>query len=87
MTDASTSLTLRPAWNALVAHHEQVRNLHLRTLFANDPGRGERLTVEAAGLFFDYSKNRVTDESLTLLVQLAKSQGCAIRIGARCSAA
>ena len=62
----------RPAWKALEAHCQTLRNRHLRDLFADDPGRGERLTAEAAGLFVDYSKNRVTDETLRLLVQLAE---------------
>ena len=55
--------TSRPAWKALEAHVRAIRDLHLRTLFADDPARGERLTAEAAGLFLDYSKNRVTDET------------------------
>ena len=54
----------RHAWRALEAHHREVRDLHLRDLFADDPARGERLTAEAAGLFLDYSKHRVTDETL-----------------------
>jgi glucose-6-phosphate isomerase len=64
-------LTARPAWKALEAHHEQVRGSHLRTLFATDPKRGERLAVKAVGIYLDYSKNRVTDETLKLLLQLA----------------
>jgi glucose-6-phosphate isomerase len=64
-------LTERPAWKALETHFQAVRSLHLRKLFADDPKRGERLTADAVGLFFDYSKNRVTDETLALLVQLA----------------
>ena len=79
MTDMSTSLTTRPAWKALVAHHELVRGLQLRTLFADDPTRGERLTAEGAGLFLDYSKNRVTDETMNLLVQLADESGLKAR--------
>ena len=71
MTAPNASLTTRPAWKALVAHYEQVRNVHLRTLFAGDPTRGERLTAEAAGVYLDYSKNRITDDTLRLLVQLA----------------
>ena len=69
------TLTQRPAWKALTAHHQKVRGLHLRELFAEDPKRGERLTVEAAGLFLDYSKNRVTDQTIKLLLQLAKESG------------
>src|SRR5262249_29128327 len=68
-------LTQRPAWKALKSHYEKIRNIHLRTLFADDPKRGERLTVEAVGLFLDYSKNRVMDETLRLLVQLAQESG------------
>ena len=65
-------LTSRPAWKALQAHYDKVRQLHLRELFSNDAKRGERLAIEAAGLYLDYSKNRVTDETLKLLVQLAR---------------
>src|SRR6266404_2170372 len=65
------SLTDRPAWKALVANHARVKDVHLRTLFADDAGRGERLTAEAAGLFVDYSKHRVTDETVRLLLALA----------------
>lgn len=65
------SLTQRPAWQALAAHFAQIQGLHLRTLFADDPQRGQRLTAEAAGLFLDYSKHRVTDETLRLLLALA----------------
>jgi glucose-6-phosphate isomerase len=70
------------AWKALATHHKQVRDLHLRDLFASDPARGERLTLEAAGLFFDYSKNRITDETLKLLLQLAEESGLRSRIDA-----
>ncbi|HEX6471110.1 MAG TPA: glucose-6-phosphate isomerase [Streptosporangiaceae bacterium] len=62
----------RPAWQALERHHAQIEGRHLRDLFADDPERGERLCAEAAGLYLDYSKNRVTDETLRLLVQLAR---------------
>jgi glucose-6-phosphate isomerase len=65
----------RPAWAALQAHHKQIAPLHLRKLFADDPERGERLTLEAAGIYLDYSKNRVTDETLSLLVKLADESG------------
>jgi len=75
-------LTSRPAWKALAAHHAKIRDLHLRKLFEDDPGRGERLTLEAAGLFCDYSKNRVTEETLKLLVQLAEESGLRERIDA-----
>jgi glucose-6-phosphate isomerase len=64
-------LTERPAWNTLAAHYDSVARLHLRKLFSDDPKRGERMTVEGAGLYLDYSKNRITDETLSLLVQLA----------------
>ena len=67
-----SQVTERPAWKALTAHYEQVRNLHLRQLFADDSTRGKRLSVEAVGLYLDYSKNRVTDETLKLLFDLAK---------------
>jgi glucose-6-phosphate isomerase len=75
-------LTERQAWNALAAHHQSVRALHLRQLFADDPKRGERMTAEAASLYLDYSKNRITDETLTLLVQLAEQSGLRGRIDA-----
>src|SRR6266849_9455843 len=82
MDKKTKSLTERRAWDALVAHHQKVRDLHLRKLFADDPKRGERLTVEAVGLYLDYSKNRVTDETLRLLVQLADESGLRARIDA-----
>ena len=72
MTATIQSPTERPAWKALAAHHKQVQKLHLRQLFAADPKRGEQMTAEAAGLFLDYSKNRVTDETLKLLIRLAE---------------
>src|SRR5262245_42778297 len=72
----------RPAWKALVAHHQKIRDLHLRKLFADDPTRGKRMTAEAVGLFLDYSKNRVIDETLKLLVQLADESGLRGRIDA-----
>jgi glucose-6-phosphate isomerase len=62
----------RPAWKALETHYQEIKGTHLRQLFADDPTRGERLTAEGAGLFLDYSKNRVTDETLKLLVDLAQ---------------
>ena len=71
----STKLQDRSAWSALSAHHQKLAPLHLRELFAKDPGRAERLTVEAAGIFLDYSKNRVTDETLALLGRLADESG------------
>src|SRR5664279_114485 len=72
-------LTQRPAWKALQSHYDKVRNIHLRTLFAEDPSRGERLTLDAVGLFLDYSKNRITDETLKLLVKLARESGLEAR--------
>ncbi|HMF53161.1 MAG TPA: glucose-6-phosphate isomerase [Edaphobacter sp.] len=71
----STSLVDQPAWKALQAHSEQIRGRHLRELFAEDASRGERLTAEAEGIFLDYSKNRVTDETLKLLFELAEQVG------------
>jgi len=75
-------LTERNAWKALETHFETVRELHLRTLFADDPQRGERMTAEAAGFYLDYSKNLVTDETLRLLLQLAEESGLRGRIDA-----
>src|SRR5437867_2037362 len=75
-------LTERRAWNALAAHQQKVRALHLRQLFADDPTRGERMTAEAVGFYLDYSKNRLTDETLTLLLQLAEESGLRGRIEA-----
>jgi glucose-6-phosphate isomerase len=68
-------LRQRQSFKELEAHHEQIKDRHLRELFAQDPGRGERLTAQAAGLYLDYSKNRVTDETLRLLVALARESG------------
>ena len=65
-----------PAWNALESHATTMTRTHLRQLFADDPKRGERMALEAVGLYLDYSKNRVTDETLRLLVQLAEESGC-----------
>jgi len=75
-------LTQRPAWKALAAHHKKIAGKHLRELFAKDPKRGERFTASAAGLFLDYSKNRVTDETLKLLIKLAEESGLKARIEA-----
>ncbi|MGA8482343.1 MAG: glucose-6-phosphate isomerase [Chthoniobacterales bacterium] len=82
MTAGIQSVTARPGWKALESHHQKLRELHLRQLFADDPKRGERLTTEAVGLYLDYSKNRVTDETLKLLVQLAEECGLRARIDA-----
>ncbi|HEX9622933.1 MAG TPA: glucose-6-phosphate isomerase [Streptosporangiaceae bacterium] len=78
----TTPLRSRPAWAALAEHHEKIKDLHLRDLFAADADRGERLTLEAAGLFLDYSKNRITDETLELLFELAAQSALADRIEA-----
>ena len=82
MPERIAPLVERKAWKALTAHHRTIRDAHLRDLFADDPARGERLTAEAAGLFLDYSKNRVTDETLSLLRQLAEESGLRARIDA-----
>ncbi len=79
---ATRPLRERPAWKALEAHHEKLQDIHLRRLFADDPGRGERLTIEAAGLFLDYSKNRITGETVGLLLQLAAESDLRGRIDA-----
>ena len=70
------------AWKALTAHHDTIGHLHLRRLFADDPARGERMTAEAVGLYLDYSKNRITDETLGLLLRLAEESGLRGRIDA-----
>jgi glucose-6-phosphate isomerase len=82
MTAGIAPLIARPAWKALEAHYEKIRGTHLRTLFAHDPERGRRLTAEAVGLYLDYSKNRITDETLALLLQLAEESGLRTRIDA-----
>src|SRR5246500_2070578 len=76
------TITELPIWKALSAHSQKVGRLHLRELFAQDPKRGERLTAEAAGLYLDYSKNRITDETLDLLLQLAEEPRLRARIDA-----
>ena len=76
-SDTTMALASRPAWQALAAHHAKIGATHLRELFTADPGRGERFTLEAAGLYLDYSKNRITDETLQLLSALASD--CALR--------
>jgi glucose-6-phosphate isomerase len=76
------SAVKRPAWKALEDHYKSIQKTHLRNLFADDPKRGERLTVEALGIYLDYSKNRVTDETLKLLVQLAEESGLQARVDA-----
>jgi glucose-6-phosphate isomerase len=82
MTADSQAATAYPAWKALETHYRQIRDMHLRTLFAKDPGRGERMTLEAAGIYLDYSKHRITDETLRHLEQLAGEAGLRARIDA-----
>jgi glucose-6-phosphate isomerase len=79
MTKGSFSIRSHPAFSALVEHHAEIEGAHLRDLFASDPDRGTRLTADAAGLHLDYSKNRVTDETIGLLIQLADQAGVAAR--------
>src|ERR671919_2921605 len=78
----TTSLRRRAAWSALERHYRAIEGRHLRDLFAEDPGRGERLVVEGAGVVLDYSKNRISDETLSLLVELAEESGLRERIEA-----
>ncbi len=75
-------LTASPTWRQLEEHAKAIRSVHLRNLFAADPARGERMVIDALGLYFDYSKHRVTDETLRLLVQLAEERGLRERIDA-----
>jgi glucose-6-phosphate isomerase len=82
MTAGTEPLIERPAWKALEAHYDKVRNLHLRQLFADDPRRGEEMTAEVAGIYLDYSKNRITRETLGLLFALAEAVGLRARIDA-----
>jgi len=85
MTEPKTEiipLCERPAWKALRHHHAEIQNVHLRQLFADDPRRGERFAFEALGLYFDYSKNRITDETIGLLIELANQSGLRERIDA-----
>jgi glucose-6-phosphate isomerase len=82
MVDTALPLTERSAWKELQAHYGQIRDVHLRDLFVEDPGRGERLTLEACGIYLDYSKNRVTDDTLRLLLRLADESGLRGRIDA-----
>ncbi|HLZ22070.1 MAG TPA: glucose-6-phosphate isomerase [Ktedonobacterales bacterium] len=79
---AAPVLTQRPAWKTLERHFQQIQHTHLRDLFASDPQRGERLTAEAEGIYFDFSKQRITDETLRLLLQLAEECGLRERIDA-----
>ena len=82
MTPNITPLTQRPAWIALKAHQQSIASAHLRALFAADPQRAERFTVEAAGIYLDFSKNRITEETLALLLELAEESGLRARIDA-----
>src|SRR5215467_2159419 len=82
MATTVTPLSARPAWAALQEHSKKIREKQLRQLFAEDSARGERFTAEAAGIFLDYSKNRITDETLKLLIQLAEESGLRSRIDA-----
>ena len=82
MNAAIAPLAQRPAWAALLAHQKAIAPLHLRKLFADDPARGERLALAAAGVYLDYSKNRITDETVKLLVQLVEQSGLRERIDA-----
>jgi glucose-6-phosphate isomerase len=82
MTTRIPQPTKRAAWQALEAHYPKLREVHLRKLFADDPKRGERMTTEAVGIYFDYSKHRITDETLRLLLQLAEESGLRARIDA-----
>jgi glucose-6-phosphate isomerase len=82
MTIATGRVTDQAAWKALEEHHRNINAVHLRELFARDPGRGERLTAEAAGVYLDYSKNRIDDDTLSLLVRLAEESGLRARIDA-----
>ncbi len=82
MTTRLTPLGERPAWKALETHYELMQDKHLKQLFAEDPARGERFTVQATGIFLDYSKNRITEETLKLLLQLAEESGLRARIDA-----
>lgn len=82
MTSDTTSLTQSAAWQALANHYEQIRSTHLRTLFADDPQRGERLVLDAEGIYLDYSKNRITDETIKLLLALAEDRELRGRIDA-----
>ena len=81
-TPAREPLTERKAWKALQNHYQKIHDVHLRELFAEDPQRGERMTAEAAGLFLDYSKNRVTEETLKLLIELVEESGLRLQIDA-----
>src|SRR3974377_2606560 len=76
------SMSKRTIWRKLQDHHASIRGLHLKRLFADDPVRGEQMTAEAAGVYFDYSKNRLREETLKLLIELAERSGLRARIDA-----
>src|SRR6266508_2660664 len=82
MATHPTGLTQRPAWQALATHYQEIRDVHLRTLFAADPRRGERFAIEAEGIYLDYAKHRITDDTIRLLVALAEESGLRERIDA-----
>ena len=82
MTKNITPLTELAAWKALEAHYPNMQNLHLRQLFADDPKRQEHMSAEAVGIYFDYSKHRITNETLRLLLALAQERGLRNRINA-----
>ena len=84
MTKNSTtqSLTKRPAWKSLQSHYQQIKDIHLRQLFADDPQRGERFVIDSPDIYLDYSKNRVSDETIQLLIKLADECGLRDRINA-----
>src|SRR5204863_8942097 len=82
MTSGHLALLERKAWKELAAHHDATKHLHLRQLFADDPDRGQRMALEAVGIYFDYSKNRITDKTPGLLVRLADESGLSAGIHA-----
>ena len=82
MTTKLIPLSERPTWKALEAHYQQIDKMQLRQMFLDDPARGERFTLDVSGVFLDYSKNRITDETLKLLIQLAEESGLRDRIDA-----
>ena len=82
MPGSAPLLKRRPEWTALAEHYAKIKDVHLRTLFAENPQRGERLTAEGAGLYLDYSKHRITDETLRLLLALAEAVNLRGRIDA-----
>src|SRR5437762_13513616 len=82
MSMSVPALRKRPAWSSLADHYQAMKGLHLRRLFAEDSKRAERMAIEAAGVYLDYSKNRITNETLVLLLQLAQESGLRERIDA-----